>query len=105
MCINSIVTPQDVIDGTSASAPVFAAMVAHINARLALAGKPPLGFLNPALYGLNGTAFHDITVGDNACGAGSPPTCCPYGFLAFAGKLAHSCRLFARFDNIFQWIL
>lgn len=36
-----------VISGTSASAPIFASMVALVNDRLAGAGKPPLGFLNP----------------------------------------------------------
>ena len=36
-----------VISGTSASAPIFASMIALVNDRLAQVGKPPLGFLNP----------------------------------------------------------
>lgn len=35
------------INGTSASGPIFASMVALVNDRLAQSGKPPLGFLNP----------------------------------------------------------
>ncbi|CAN0171587.1 unnamed protein product [Scytosiphon promiscuus] len=38
------------VGGTSASAPAVAGMVALLNERLLAAGKPPLGFLNPALY-------------------------------------------------------
>ncbi|CEJ87265.1 hypothetical protein VHEMI04357 [[Torrubiella] hemipterigena] len=54
-----------VVDGTSASAPAFAAIVALLNdARLA-EGKPPLGFLNPWIYkvGLQG-GFHDVVKGN-----------------------------------------
>lgn len=84
---------QTAVDGTSASAPLLASMVAHINARRAAVGKPPLGFLNPALYLLNSSAFHDITSGCNACGAGSPPTCCPNGFFAYTGAAPRACVL------------
>jgi tripeptidyl-peptidase-1 len=83
---------QGAVDGTSASAPLLASMVAHMNARRAAVGKPPLGFLNPALYSLNSSAFHDITSGSNACGAGAPPTCCPSGFFAWAGAVPRACR-------------
>ncbi|KAF9631675.1 putative tripeptidyl-peptidase 1 protein [Lasiodiplodia theobromae] len=38
------------LKGTSASTPVFAAMVALLNDLRLRAGKPPLGFLNPLLY-------------------------------------------------------
>lgn len=52
--------------GTSASAPLWAALVALANQ---MAGHP-LGFLNPALYKIAASAryqqdFHDITVGNN----------------------------------------
>ncbi len=61
--------------GTSASTPVFAALIALINdARLA-AGKRPLGFLNPALYALPAGVGTDITSGNNkhlSCPAGFP---------------------------------
>ena len=55
--------------GTSAAAPLWAALIARLNSSL---GKP-VGFLSPQLYakGPNGeslgqTGFRDITVGDNA---------------------------------------
>jgi tripeptidyl-peptidase-1 len=55
--------------GTSASAPTFAAAVALLNNDLMLKGKPPLGFLNPFLYGVGRTGLRDITVGRNpGCG-------------------------------------
>ena len=37
-------------DGTSASAPAFAGLVAVMNAARLAAGKPPMGFINPFLY-------------------------------------------------------
>ncbi|MBZ5617281.1 MAG: Ig-like domain repeat protein [Acidobacteriia bacterium] len=57
--------------GTSASAPVFAGMVALLNQYLASQGAPlqsGLGNINPTLYRLAQIApgvFHDITAGDN----------------------------------------
>merc|ERR1712008_665226 len=53
--------------GTSASTPVFAAMIALINDVRLSAGKPPLGFLNPLLYS-NSDAFTDVTIGSNRIG-------------------------------------
>ena len=54
------------IGGTSWSAPVWAGFCALINEARQKAGKPPLGFLNPRLYPLIGTAsFRDITSGSN----------------------------------------
>jgi len=50
-----------VVGGTSAVAPLWAGLVALLNQKL---GKPA-GFLNPTLYTLGGTVFHDITVGNN----------------------------------------
>ncbi|MBX5456048.1 MAG: S53 family peptidase [Thermogemmatispora sp.] len=57
----------ETVGGTSASAPMWAALAAIANQ---MAGHP-LGFLNPALYTLATSAnyqrdFHDITVGDNS---------------------------------------
>ncbi|TBU54490.1 family S53 protease-like protein [Dichomitus squalens] len=54
------------IYGTSASTPVFASIVALINDRLSVKGKPPLGFLNPWLYSTGKSAFTDITKGNNS---------------------------------------
>ncbi len=56
-----------VADGTSASTPVFAGIVARLNAARFAAGKAALGFLNPWLYSLNGTGFTDIVEGNNGC--------------------------------------
>jgi len=39
------------ISGTSASAPAFAGIIALLNDARRTAGQPPLGFLNPWLYG------------------------------------------------------
>ncbi|PYH89176.1 hypothetical protein BO71DRAFT_453603 [Aspergillus ellipticus CBS 707.79] len=49
--------------GTSAAAPVFAAIVSRLNAARLAQGKPKLGFLNPWLYSLNQTGFTDIVDG------------------------------------------
>ncbi|KAF7122391.1 hypothetical protein CNMCM5793_000416 [Aspergillus hiratsukae] len=49
--------------GTSASAPVFAAIVSRLNAARLEDGLPRLGFLNPWLYSLNQTGFTDIVDG------------------------------------------
>lgn len=52
-----------VIGGTSAVSPLWSGLIALLNQKL---GKP-LGFLQPALYGLakSAGAFHDITKGSN----------------------------------------
>jgi kumamolisin len=49
-----------VVGGTSAVAPLFAGLIARINAGRAR----PVGFLQPKLYS-NPDAFHDITQGNN----------------------------------------
>ncbi|OTA62096.1 tripeptidyl-peptidase [Hypoxylon sp. EC38] len=50
------------LSGTSASSPVFAGVVALLNAARKSQGQPPLGFLNPWLYN-NSAALIDITSG------------------------------------------
>ena len=52
-----------VIGGTSAVAPLWAALIALINQRL---GKP-IGFLNPQIYSkaIEASGLHDITKGNN----------------------------------------
>ncbi len=52
------------IGGTSAVAPLWAGLVAAINA----AAKKPVGFALPTLYG-NAARFNDITQGDNRSGS------------------------------------
>jgi subtilase family serine protease len=54
------------IGGTSAAAPMWAAMIVLANEQAAKQGKSKLGFLNPALYKIGSgsnyhRAFHDIT--------------------------------------------
>lgn len=75
------------LDGTSGSAPVFAAVVALLNDALIAEKKPPLGFLNPWLYsvrkglrdvthgratGCNTTGFPATVGWDAATGLGTP---------------------------------
>ncbi|XP_053934882.1 tripeptidyl-peptidase 1 [Cuculus canorus] len=59
--------PLPWVSGTSASTPVVAGMVALINDRRLRRGLAPLGFLNPALYGLrrrgHRDAIYDVTRG------------------------------------------
>ena len=59
------------VGGTSAAAPMWAAMVALANEQAAKAGKGPLGFLNPELYKIGSGShyssdFHDITPPSNS---------------------------------------
>jgi hypothetical protein len=56
--------------GTSAAAPLWAGFTALVNQRAAVFGNGPVGFLNPAFYGIGAEAgyatnFHDITTGNN----------------------------------------
>ena len=67
-----------VLDGTSASTPAAAAILALVNDALIAAGKPALGFLNPWLYSTGYSSFSDITSGSSIGCGGS-------GFPALAG--------------------
>lgn len=78
-CASGIATAIDtnlsIIGGTSASAPVFAGMVALLNQYLG--NTSGMGNSNPMLYRLAAvapTAFHDVTTGNNIvyCKAGTP---------------------------------
>ena len=56
--------------GTSFAAPMWAGYMALVNQQAIANGNPPLGFVNPAIYNIGlgsgyGTAFHDITSGNN----------------------------------------
>lgn len=55
---------NEVVGGTSAVAPLWAALIALVNEQRAAAGQGPIGFVNPALY-QNLPAFRDITKGNN----------------------------------------
>ena len=79
------------VDGTSASSPTFASVVALLNDQRLNADKPPLGFLNPLLYSSAAGAFNDITSGNN-------PGCNTQGFPALPGwDPVRTCLGFARF--------
>ena len=52
------------VSGTSAAAPVTAAVFARLNGLRLAAGQAPLGWLNPFIY-QNGDAFNDVTTGRN----------------------------------------
>ncbi|HXO35846.1 MAG TPA: S53 family peptidase [Candidatus Acidoferrales bacterium] len=61
------------IGGTSWGAPVWAGFCALINEARTVAGKAPLGFLNPQIYPLMSTAcFRDITTGSNGAFQAGP---------------------------------
>ncbi|KAK1517009.1 uncharacterized protein CCOS01_12558 [Colletotrichum costaricense] len=51
--------------GTSAAAPIWAGMVGMVNAALIQAGKPPMGFINPWLYGAGLQAINDVSAGQS----------------------------------------
>ncbi len=54
-----------IVGGTSAGSPQWAAIVALANQCRANHSLGSLGFMNPAIYTLAGSGFHDITVGNN----------------------------------------
>jgi len=54
-----------IVGGTSAGSPQWASIFALVNQCRANHGSGSLGFANPAIYGLGGAGFHDITVGNN----------------------------------------
>lgn len=66
------------VAGTTASASIFASVIALINDVLLATGKPTIGFLNPLLYVFGSSAFFDITKGSN-------PGCNTPGFPAMSG--------------------
>jgi hypothetical protein len=75
--MDAVDTNQSIIGGTSASAPVFAGVVALLNQYLGGSSSQGLGNVNPMLYQLaisNPTAFHQVTSGDNnvSCQVGTP---------------------------------
>jgi kumamolisin len=60
---------EEVIGGTSAVAPLWAGLIARLSQQLGA----PVGFLQPRLYPLLGTAaFHDVTSGSNGAYQAGP---------------------------------
>jgi uncharacterized protein (TIGR03437 family) len=74
--------------GTSASAPVFAGILALLNQYVVSNGiqsQPGLGNVNPALYRLAGSGvFHDITAGNNIVSCVTGTLDCPNGSMGFS---------------------
>jgi tripeptidyl-peptidase-1 len=66
------------VDGTSASSPTMASVIALLNDDLIANGRPPLGFMNPWLYSVGKAGFTDII-------SGSATGCGVDGFPAKAG--------------------
>ncbi|KAM0816600.1 putative Peptidase S53 domain-containing protein [Seiridium cardinale] len=64
--------------GTSASSPIFAAVVTRINEERLAAGKSPVGFVNPTLYE-NPDVLNDIVTGNNP-GCGTKGFSCAKGW-------------------------
>ena len=74
------------VSGTSAAAPVFAAIIANINAIRFAAGLPSMGFLSPWLYGQGRAGLTDITEGGSTGCAGLSPLLGFVGnFVPYAG--------------------
>jgi hypothetical protein len=79
----------------TANVQIVAGIISLLNDYLLSQGKPPLGFLNPWLYGKGLKGLKDITSGSN-------PGCKTKGFSAIAGwdpvrhaglLCIHFCRL------------
>ena len=97
----------DVVGGTSAATPVFAAVLALLNQKFGTSQ----GNINPSLYRLansSSNAFHDIQAGNNQvpCQAGTPD--CPNGGYIgyFAGPgydLATGLGSVDAFNLVSQW--
>ncbi len=59
------------LGGTSCAAPLWAGFIALANQQAAALAKPPVGFINPAIYTIAAgpnyaVCFHDVTTGSNA---------------------------------------
>jgi tripeptidyl-peptidase-1 len=66
--------------GTSAATPIVAGIMTLINEARFNAGKPQIGFWNPALYKMFAdcpTCFNKVPYGNNKCTEGN---CCEYGY-------------------------
>ncbi|KAH9010435.1 subtilisin-like protein [Lactarius pseudohatsudake] len=69
---------EGIAEGTSCSAPIVAGIISLLNDYRLSQSKPPLGFLNPWLYGGGLNGFNDIVSGSN-------PGCNTDGFSAVVG--------------------
>ncbi|KAH9021889.1 subtilisin-like protein [Lactarius pseudohatsudake] len=69
---------EEIFEGTSCSTPIVAGIISLLNDHQLSQGKPPLGFLNPWLYGGGLKGLNDIVSGSN-------PGCNTDGFPAVVG--------------------
>lgn len=83
---------EELVAGTSASAPIFAGLISYLNDLRLQNNLPLMGFLNPWLYKMaeqDADAFFDVTEGSNPffdrSSGGFSMQCCTVGFEATAG--------------------
>ena len=62
---------EEVVGGTSAVAPLWAALITLVNQGRAASGSAPVGFVNPLLYA-DPSALRDITSGNNGSYTAGP---------------------------------
>ena len=67
------------VGGTSCSTPLWAGFTALVNQQAAANGYPPVGFINPAVYGIGNSSsykagFNDVTTGNNGTTTKFPAT-------------------------------
>lgn len=73
-------------DGTSASTPVVAGIIALLNEQRLANQQPPVGFINPALYVMAAGSFNDVVLGNNTgTEIHGSDDCFTYGYGASAG--------------------
>jgi tripeptidyl-peptidase-1 len=92
--------------GTSASTPIFAALVSLLNDARLNAGKKQLGFLAPLLYQMqadDASTFNDITVGSSSWSRSSYS--CKYGYGCSAGWDPASGLGSLSYQNAVRYIL
>ena len=95
-----VMNGEDVlVDGTSASTPMFAGLVSLLNEARLAAGMPSMGFMNPWIYA-NPSMFTDITKGTNAIDRGGISI--KYGYAATKGWDATSGLGTPRFDRMVE---
>jgi hypothetical protein len=63
---NNNSTTPDIKGGTSAAAPLWAGYIALVNQQAALSGNPSVGYANPKLYAIGGSAFYKVAFNDIA---------------------------------------
>jgi len=88
--------------GTSASTPIFSAVVTLLNDARISANKKALGFFNQALYQATANSFQVINEGNNKCTIG---VCCEYGYGNNNGYSAVNGLGTPNFQNLLAYVL